>query len=154
MSYNNPNHNEVFSTTKGVVSPCKSYLNLAKMKFMNIYHRKPTLDDAKVLRNLIEEQWERYWITIKLEACEHKLGSNVWRYGLSLKVDVAKALGLFVLTRGNDIKYPILYLYSFNLVDEFLEFMLNNRKELKHIYKRNDYIDFSSQAYNNSADDL
>jgi hypothetical protein len=117
---------------------------------MKIYNRKPTLDDAKILRNLIEEQWEQHWISVKLHDYEDKLGRDIWRYGVSIKVDVIKALQLNL----PDVKYPIIYLYAVNKVEEFKQFMSSHRETLKHVYKRNDWIDFSSQAYNNSADDL
>lgn len=163
MSQNNPNVNDILAVTTGKIGKYfhKSYLNLAKKEFHQKYGKKASLDDAQELRDMFEAQWVNYYSKYEAERLNDKYGRQFYSFCVPIRVDVDRAVQLFldpdnIVEEQEQAKlYPFTYIVEKGLFEAFKEYATLNKVLLKHIYKRHDYYpDFSHLAYNGVTEDF
>lgn len=137
MSYTNPTKGQILSTTQD--SFLLKFYNRAHhtalvRNFMNVKERKPTMDDAEELLNNFKSEWfNHYQNQSNLDRIE-EIRSEFYSFCVPLKVDVNKAVYKFL--NGNLTPNHLLEIRE-SKWEDFKEFVLKNKLELKHFHNKN-----------------
>lgn len=162
MSYNNPNVSEVINNSTCYRNMTKylhkSYLNLARVKFITLYSRRPNIEDSEELMRLFGLQWYDYYINNpRREKLYREYTKELWAYGIALSVCVQSSTLEFVRQHNPQFigvwhyHYDV-YILKNNMFEQYKQYIQLNRK--KFHYRKRRYVDFSHLAYNGVADDF
>lgn len=140
MSNINPTKSQVLSVVTTRLAPfyTKHVHRYACGRFIKLYERKPTLEDALELVNIFDNEWGLYYDVKELQDKNIKNSKKFYEYCVPLQIDVNKAIFGFTSSEGeNEIgteeKYPFTAIIEGNKFDNFVEYVKAHNLELRHV---------------------
>lgn len=135
MSYTNPTKGQILNTTQDaflIKFYNRAHHTAVVRNFINEKGIKPTLDNAGELLEKFKSEWfEHYQNQSNMDKIE-EIRSEFYSICVPLKVDVNKALYKFLEGKVTPTSFIEVRDQRW---DEFKEFILKNKLELKHFHK-------------------